>query len=126
MTQALLEPAVQLNQQWSGMRLAVTVAFISGSTAHLLLDGVEFANEHQRLVGHRAERVVLALMNFVKFSAAMRPARSLNNLAVRKDPVITSIGISLQYPSKAAQMTPRILTLAVLGVLVPNRRRRWI
>ena len=53
------------------MRLAVTVALISGFASDLLLEGVELANALQRLVGQRTERVVLAFMDFVELSPAM-------------------------------------------------------
>ena len=102
------------------------MALLSGPAADLVFDGVVCANAQQRLVGQRTGRVVLPLMDFVEFSAAMRPACSFDDSTVRKDPVISSIGIRLQYPRKAAQMTSWILTLAVLGVLVPHRRWRGV
>src|SRR5450830_679173 len=113
MTQSVIEPTMQLIQQWSGAPLSLLTTLIGWLAPDFLLYGVQSANALKRLVGQGARHAALALVDLIVLSSGVRPACSFHNLAIGKETVVTSIGVGLQNTGKSRQMAQRILAFTV-------------
>ena len=77
-------------------------------------------------MGQRAGHLVLAFVDFIVFSPGVSPASSFQHLAIGKQGVVARERVGLQGAGKARKVAPRMLALAVRGILEPHRRRRSI
>ena len=123
--QLLVQPGVQCFDQRPAVLLALRPAMLGGGAADVVLDGIEFGNPSQCLLGQRRD---IGEVNVVELAPRMRPTvgelRAIVGFAAEQA-AEPGIAVDLNQTAEPAQMRLRMLTLAIFAVDIGGGRMAW-